>query len=353
MISIKSYLERLSRPVSSQTGQACQTDDLSPALRQALRILLAGLPFESADRTKGRSTIDGLLTRLDGALRPFEVLEIADEALAAIEEDAKAARDHRRGRNEELQAMISMLAETVASISVQKDSSVTRLKQIEQQIERATVLEDVRALKATLSDCLAAVREASRQQQLQSTASVERLETQIRSSKAYLAPPPEAPAAESEPFMDDDPEPQEIAYAAIFLLDRADLISRRYGESVRTEVVAFVRQHFKKMLMPKDRFIRWNGAAFVVLLQRKGSTDDVYAELRSVASLGRSQYFDVGDRSVLLDTSLTWTVFPQTDFASPDLFFKAVDDFIKQTAAERQPPQPKTGPHMWPVKLGG
>ena len=107
------------------------------------------------------------------------------------------------------------------------------------------------------------------------------------------------------------------------------------------------------MLMPKDRFIRWNGAAFVVLLQRKSSTDDVYAELRSVASLGRSQYFDVGDRSVLLDTSLTWTVFPQNDFASPDLFFKAVDDFIKQTAAERQPPQPKTGPHMWPVKLGG
>ena len=153
MISIRSYLERLNRPVSRQTGQACQTDDLSPALRQALRILLAGLPFESADRTKGRSTIDGLLTRLDGALRPFEVLEIADEALAAIEEDAKAARDHRRGRNEELQAMISMLAETVASISVQKDSSVTRLKQIEQQIERATVLEDVRALKATLSDC--------------------------------------------------------------------------------------------------------------------------------------------------------------------------------------------------------
>src|ERR1039457_2577022 len=65
MISIKSYLERLSRPVSGQTGPACQTDDLSPALRQALHILLAGLQFESADRSKGRGTIDGLLTRLD------------------------------------------------------------------------------------------------------------------------------------------------------------------------------------------------------------------------------------------------------------------------------------------------
>ena len=104
-------------------------------------------------------------------------------------------------------------------------------------------------------------------------------------------------------YLEDQPAPAATAYAAIFLLNRADLIARRYGD-------------FKKMLMPKDRFIHWNGDAFVVLLQRTGACEDVSAELRSVASLGRSQYFDVGDRSVLLDTSLTWTVFPQADFAS-------------------------------------
>ncbi len=120
---------------------------------------------------------------------------------------------------------------------------------------------------------------------------------------------------------------------------------------MRNEVVAFVRQHFKKMLMPKDPFIRWNAAAFVVLLQPHGSCEDVSAELRSVASLGRSQYFDVADRSVLLDTSLTWTVFPPSDFASPDLFLKAADDFIKQAAAERPPQQGKIRPHTWPIRL--
>ena len=51
------------------------------------------------------------------------MLEIADEALAAIEEDVAKARG-RRSDTEQLRAMISMLTETVASVSVQKDSSV-------------------------------------------------------------------------------------------------------------------------------------------------------------------------------------------------------------------------------------
>lgn len=352
MISIRSYLERLARPDPSPAGQ---NPDLSAALRQALRLLLAGLPLESAGNrsANGRAVIDSLLNRLDVACAPFEVLEIADEALGAIEENAKTARSHHRAQSDELQSIIAMLAETVASISVQKDSSITQLKQIEHQIERASQVEDMRALKASLSDCLAAVREAALQQQSQSSASIERLETQIRSSKAHLAVQAPADGQDLDLVVNDEPEPQETGYAAIFLLDRADLISRRYGESVRNEVVSFVRQHFKKMLMPKDRFIRWNGAAFVVLLQRKGTCDDVSAELRSVASLGRSQYFDVGDRSVLLDTSLTWTVVPQADFASPDLFFKAVDDFIKQAAAERNPPPGRAGAPVRPVRIGG
>ncbi|HUO29883.1 MAG TPA: diguanylate cyclase [Bryobacteraceae bacterium] len=347
MISIKTCLERLMQP---ERETAPEADHLSGALRQGLCMVLAGLPLESASPSKGRSVMNMLLHRLTEARAPFEILEITDEALAVIEEDSKLANAHRHSRTEELQSMIAMLTETVASLSVQKDSSIARLKQIEQQIEGASMLDDMRALKANLSECLAAVREAARQQQLQSTASIERLETQIRSSKAHLTLPTPALPSDAEVVLSDEPEQLETGYAAIFLLDRADLISRRYGESVRSEVVNFVRQHFKKMMMPKDRFIRWNGAAFVILLQRKGSSEDVSAELRSVASLGRSQYFAVGDRSVLLDTSLTWTVFPQTDFASPDLFFKAVDDFIKQAAAERQAPQAKARSQPWPIK---
>jgi len=343
MISIRTYLERLTR----DPGRAEAPGPLSAALRQALRMLIAGLPFEPVPNRTGHGgeAAGELLKRLDEARHSFDVLEVADEAPAALERDARAARARHRAQSEELQAMISMLTETVASISVHKDSSVARL----QQIERVSLVEDMRALKTSLSECLAAVREAALQQQVQATESIQRLESQIRSSKAHLASQPPPPAEDSDLVLSDEPEPRESGYAAVFLLDRADLIARRYGESVRSEVLAFVRQHFKRMLMPNDRSIRWNSAAFVVLLQRTGTADDVSAELRSLASLGRSQYFDVGDRSVLLDTSLTWTVFPQADFASPDLFFKAVEDFIRQSA-ERQAAQTKSGAPVRPIR---
>jgi len=336
MISIKNCLDRLN---GRDTGRADAAEELLAALRQAFRILLEGLPLESREgrNAKGHAIIAGVLRRFEEAVTPFDVLEAASEALNAIEQDSRSTRDYYRAQSEELQAMISMLTETVASISVQKNSSVAQLQQIEKKIEHASMLEDMRALKTNLSECLGVVREASLQQQKQSTDTIQHLERQIRSSKSHLASQPQAPRLDTELAVDDEAEQQETAYAAVFLLDRADLISRRYGEGVRHEVLAFVREHFKKMLMPKDRFIRWNGAAFVVLMQRRGTTEDIQAELRSVASLGRSQYFDVGDRSVLLDTSLTWTVFPQADFAAPDLFFKAVDDFIKHAVAERQP----------------
>lgn len=336
MISIKNYLDRVNGRDSERADLA---EELSAALRQALRILLDGLPLESKEgrEAAGHGVMAGLLRRFDEALTPLDVLEAAGEALTAVKQDNQSTRDYYRAQSEELQAMISMLAQTVASISVQKDSSVAQLQQIEKKIEQTSMLEDMRALKTNLAECLEVVREASLQQQKQSTDTIQHLERQIRSSKAHLANRRPAPRLDSEPIVNDETELQETAYAAVFLLDRADLISKRYGKNVLHEVLAFVRQHFKKMLMPKDRFIRWNGAAFIVLVERRGMIEDIMSEFRSVASLGRSQYFEVGDRSVLLDTSLTWTVFPQRDFAAPDLFYKAVDDFVSQAIAERQP----------------
>jgi len=66
------------------------------------------------------------------------VLEIADEALAAIKEDVAKARG-RRSDTEQLRAMISMLTETVASVSVQKDSSVVGVANREPSGVRLTI----------------------------------------------------------------------------------------------------------------------------------------------------------------------------------------------------------------------
>jgi hypothetical protein len=316
VISIKSPTRpRIKSPIKSKKRSKIRLATSRPALLQALRIVLAGPPLECVDRAKGRDIIDGLLNRLDGASQPFEALEIADETLAAIEADATTARDHRRSYKEQMQAN-AIHAGGNRGQHFGAEGQLPGADQADRAADRKRL--DHGRLARFENESRIAWRRA---RDFALTA------TPVGGfSPAFGGPDPDfagpfdrcIPAGRGglggpRPVLNDEPEPQEISYAAIFLLDRADPIARRYGESLRNEVIALVRQHFKKT--PKD----------------------VSAELRSVASLGRSQYFDVGDRSVLLDTSLTWTVFPQSDFASPDLFFKAVDGFVKQTAAERKP----------------
>ena len=117
-------------------------------------------------------------------------------------------------------------------------------------------------------------------------------------------------------------------YTAVFLLDRETSIASRFGEDVRQKVLRFVQQHLKESLMASDRVIRWKGAAFLASMKRVGSIQDVRAELTSVASISAPQSVDVGNRSIRLPISLSWAAFSQARFASLDLLFEKVDDFI-------------------------
>ena len=169
-------------------GRDTTAIDLSEALLESLRLLLGGLPGgnEAAGRPEpeARRIIGGLLERLERPLVPFDILEIANEALAALALNGKATLERHRLHSEELQAMISMLTETVAALSVQSTASVTRLQQIERKIEQASMVEDLRSLKANLAECLDAVREASVHQQKQTAETIQLFERQIQTAKS-------------------------------------------------------------------------------------------------------------------------------------------------------------------------
>ncbi len=326
------------RAVPEAEESKCQTPDrradLADSLLQALRLLLSGLPLQDAGgidpRASGKPAVAELLRRLEPPLVPFDVLEVANDALSVLQQDNRVTADRYRLQHEELQDMISMLTETVAALSVQRTSSVTRLQQVERQIEQASVLEDLRSLKANLSECLEAVREAAATQQKQSAETIQLFERQIQTAKAKLAPPPRADPLKLPPAEAKKPE-EIIEFVVVFLLDRENSIAARFGEEVRHKVLRFVSQHLKEALLPADRIIRWKGAAFLGSLKRTGSIHEIRAELSAVASIQISPTVDVGDRSIRLPVSLSWAVFAQNNFASLDALFEKVDEFIAKT----------------------
>ena len=313
-----------------QRHLAEQHAQLAGASRQAPQILLSGLPFASViageSDVHARRTTSELLRRLQNPVSSAEAVEIAHEAVTSLEDDAKATVNRYRLQSGELQEMITLLTATVAALPAQKNAAFARLQQIDKLIAQTTRLEDLHTLKANLAECLPAIREAIQAQPRPVAEPARPLERSLQPPKARVTAPPRAEP--EEPAEKDKAESKAAEYAAVFLLDRENSIASRFGEDVRHKVLRFVQQHLKESLLPGDRLVRWKGAAFVASFKRPGALQDVRAELSSVASIHVPQVIDVGNRSVRLPISLSWAVFPQARFASLDVLFEKVDDFI-------------------------
>ena len=80
---------------------------------------------------------------------------------------------------EQMQSMVLMLTDTLADISGQSDVSVARLQSIEKNLEMASGLNDIRAVRSSLEDCLRSVRDAASQQRSSATATIQRLRDHV------------------------------------------------------------------------------------------------------------------------------------------------------------------------------
>jgi GGDEF domain-containing protein len=68
--------------------------------------------------------------------------------------------------------MLSMLTQTVASVSFGSDRAITNLRDIEKRLERASVIEDVRMLRLQMEQCLESIRTEIRAHEERATALV-------------------------------------------------------------------------------------------------------------------------------------------------------------------------------------
>ena len=302
----------------------------SEAWLHGFRLLIEGLrPGGPPDIATGHASqaIDALLRRLEQPIEAFDVLEIANEALACVHRAGESARTRHQQYSDELQCIISMLTATVAGFSSQRDVSIERLQRIERQIEQASLIEDLRTLKSNLADCLTEVREAASIQRKQSAETIRAFENQIQSVRSRIPTPREADIDDSATLRAQS-RTQPVEYIAVFVLDRENSIAARFGEKARDAALNLVKDRLREALLPADRVVRWKGAAFLASLKRSGTISDVRAELSIAATIPASLLVELGSRSIRLPVSLSWTVFPQAHNGSLDQSFEKVDQFI-------------------------
>jgi GGDEF domain-containing protein len=265
------------------------------------------------------STIAGLQTGLSQDPSPANVLATTGTAVKTLEEYNRRTSHFIKATSAELQIIVGMLTEAMSQISTGSQTSVHRLQELQKQIEHASQVEDVRTLKLGLSDCLHSIRGECDRQRDEALEVVANLKRGIQ--KAQETKVPEAGAVSdpltglllrpgAEDAMQAACDRGAHAYAGLFVMDRLQAVTSRFGNDLGDQVLLFFVQHLSTALTGNDTLFRWSPTSFLALIERRESPDNVRREMAKLLTQRLEQTFEIGDRSVVLPVSSTWVVVP-------------------------------------------
>jgi diguanylate cyclase (GGDEF)-like protein len=327
------------------SGQKQDEGDL-----RVVQLLLQGIALHAVegdphDHEKFRTDMKHLLDELGEEPSPALLLMTTGAALQTLEDYNHHTSRYMRVQGAELHNMIAMLTKTIATLGTGSERAVTRLREIEGQIEKSVVIEDVRLLKARMETCLEGIRDEADRQRIESLQTVEGLKHEIAQARERIRTTVVAPARDSitgllsrAAAMSAFLETTQIsppALAAFFVVDRVAVINARFGHAVGDRVLTLYLEELRKKLHPDDRIYRWSGPAFVVLMLRPDSLEKVRDQLRFLVPGKLEKTIELESRSALVPISATWTVFPVT-LPVEDLGAK-LDQFLAALWQQKEP----------------
>lgn len=231
-----------------------------------------------------------------------------------------------------LHNMIAMLAETVISIGAGSEESVQRLQNIEAQLNRAVMIDDLRQAKEILNECLQDVRSAAAQQKSQMEQLASKMQEQVGRARelnsnvsvdAVTGLPGQTAALAT---IDETLQLGGHYFVVVVVFSRLQSINMRFGNDVGDNVFRTIAGRFRSELPEQDRVFRWRGPAVIALLKREETLFAVRGEIRKIRDGLVEDMFEVGERRVMISLGSVSVVVPLSDSRAQTV--KAIDDFI-------------------------
>jgi len=305
-----------------------------------VRILIEGIGQHAiaADADEGarfRESVKEVSDALVDGVTTAELLVHTGTVLKGLEEHNYRVTRYQRVQTTELQNMVKMLTSTVGIVSSASNANISILGDIERHIAHVSELDDVRLMKAKLSDCLADIRREADRQQKETGETIERLNEGLTQAREHCAseskgePPdpitglPLRPEAEAAIAQSGRAGPR--AYAAVMVLDRLTVLNQRFGREVGDEILVEFTRMVQKQLEPEDQLFRWDGPALLALLPRPASLERVRADVGRLMENKLEHTIQTPSRSILIPISARWTLFPM--MAAPRLMYQKIDVF--------------------------
>ncbi len=310
------------------------------ALLDVVRILIQGIAEqssqgESADGELLRETIRKILDTLTDEIASEDLLVHANSALRALGEHNLRTSRQQALHSAELQNMVKMLTSAVAAISAAGDTNVGRLSDIEQRVAFASQLDDVRLIKAKLSDCLADIRKEADRQRRNQQATIEHLsqglnEYRQRAPDSFEKPAQDQvtrlpPRAAAEKALADASQEEAPAFAAVLVLDRLPALNLKFGREVGDEVLGEFARSIENKLPYGDQLFRWGGPSLLAVLHRRSTIERVRSEMAQIVDTKLEHNIQTPSRSIMIPIAARWAVFPM--MAAPRLLYKRIDTF--------------------------
>jgi len=317
------------------------------ALMRVIQLLLQGIALhavESApnDLANFRNSIQIIAEALQHDCETPALLVHAGSALRSLADYNKRAARYLRSPGVDLQAMVKMLTDAVAAIGSASEENVRRLREIEAQVVSATEVEDVRLIRARLSECLAEIRKESERQRTETARTTEQLTHSLQrvGAAAAQAAPDDKDAitglpgrSVAEEALSRACQSESPVYIAVMVLDRLQTFNTRFGYAVGDEVLRYFAGFLRRQLLPADQIFRWTGPAMIALLARPQRLEIVREEIGRLMEYKYEHTVRTVARTILLPISARWTVFPA--MASPRLLSQKIEGFAtSQTARD-------------------
>ena len=329
LLSIRKYL------AGYGTGSTGADSHLQVCLLLLDGISRYAFAYDREEYTRFRERIQGYSEALQKAKQAMPMLDIAGETIAAMKDYSREAQHVVGGQAVELRCMIEMLSQTLLSLADAGGKSVEALQTLRNQVETASRLDDMRAVRTRLGDSLKILsdetkRQKERNSQMQREAIEAARMASGRRTEAYpdvdtVTGCPSRQRAEAAIAMQLDASPP--SYAAIIVLERVEAINLRYGFAAGDAVLQSFARQLAAGIKPPDMLFRWRGPAFVGLLSRSVKQDAVKAEVRDLAG---KQIIQVADLPLHIPITCASAVLCLEKCGSAADVYQQIDRFVAE-----------------------
>jgi GGDEF domain-containing protein len=289
-----------------------------------------------------KAKIGELRKEFEGA--PDHPKEIAKAVAATLKQYNEGALVSFRSHSGDLEGIVSALTQAISSVAANGEEAMSRLETVQKQFEKAASLNDIRAVRTRFAEHLERAREETLRQQTELSDMVsgvigEFKRMQDRASKSQevieksLIYSPDALTGlpgrgYAEAILVEAHSRLTPSYATVFVVERLEAVTARFGFSVADEMLLRFSQHLAQGLTNAHNLFRWSPSGFLSFIVSSGRQAEIRQEIQKVASTRLDKTVEFGTRTALLPISCQYAFKPVLRTLAPQALIGEFDAFV-------------------------